>query len=49
MGFESSVAGGHDGGNRVHIDLLRNIPGLDDLLLAGHRHEVVGAHLGEGE
>ena len=47
--FESSVARGHDGGYRVHINLLRDVPRLDDLLLAGYRHEVVRAHLGQAK
>merc|ERR1719282_597127 len=42
---ENSVAWGHYGGNRVHVDLLCNIPRLDDLFLARDSHEVVRAHL----
>merc|ERR1719234_1392326 len=42
---QSSVARGHDGGYGVHINLLSDVPRLDDLLLAGYCHQVVSAHL----
>ena len=35
-GCESSVAGCHDAGNRVHINLFSDVPRLDDLLLVAH-------------
>ena len=46
-GCESSVAGCHDAGNRVHINLFSDVPRLDDLLLAGYSDQVVRANLGE--
>ena len=42
---EKSVAWGHYGGNRVHVDLLCDIPRLYNFLLAGDSHEVVRADL----
>merc|ERR1712037_952161 len=44
-GCESSVAGCHDAGNRVHINLFSDVPRLDDLLLAGYSDQVVRANL----
>merc|ERR1719367_1888153 len=34
-----SIAAGHNACNTIDIDLLGNVAGLDDFLLAAHRHQ----------
>ena len=41
----SLVARGHDAGDRLQIDLLGDVAGLDDLLLAGEADQTVLPHL----
>jgi hypothetical protein len=43
--LNSLVARGHDTGDRLQIDLLGDVAGLDDLLLAGEAHQPVLPHL----
>ena len=38
---DSLVAAGHDACHRVEVDLLDNVPGLDDLLLKKIRYVII--------